>query len=77
MFRTIRRFPASIRQRDRIVLLALHEGVVRADQDEDFRFDGSRRRCGVLRLSDARKPATAARSAPARAMFSTTAPPKQ
>ena len=29
---------------ERIVLLALHEGVVHAVQDEDLRLDGSRRR---------------------------------
>src|SRR5712672_4641937 len=33
---------------ERIVLLALHEGIVRAVQDEDLRFNGSgRRRWGV------------------------------
>src|ERR1700748_2527255 len=31
---------------ERVVLLALYEGVVRAVQDEDFRFHGSRRRGG-------------------------------
>ena len=29
---------------ERIVLLPLHEGIVSAVQDEDLRFDGSRRR---------------------------------
>lgn len=38
---------------ERIILLTLRERIVRAVQNKDFRFDGSRRRCGVLRPSDA------------------------
>ena len=62
---------------ERIVLFTLLEGIVRAVQDQDLRFDGSRRRRWGIETKRCVKASTAARSAPARAMFSTTAPPKQ
>ena len=62
---------------ERLVLFALHEGIVRTIQDQDLRLDSSRRRGGRVEAKRGWKPATATRSAPARAMFSTTAPPKQ
>ena len=62
---------------ERVVLLTLYEGIVRAVQDEDLRFDGSRRWRRGIESKRRVKARNAARSAPARAMFSTTAPPKQ
>ena len=61
---------------ERIVLLALHERIVRAVQDEDLGLDGSRRRRRGIETKRCMKARNGSDTA-AGAMFSTTAPPKQ
>ena len=61
---------------ERVVLLALDERIIGTVQDKDFRLYGPGCGSGGFEARGCMKAATAARSAPARAMFRTTAPPK-